>query len=757
MARSASRLSAPWTIATMAFLPLLAGGCAKKAPAPEASRPAAAKPTAAHSRDEALELFREGRQQDAVAVLTEIAAQSPGSRESDEANLALGAIQVWRKQDAAAIGPLERVVSSGKVGGGYADVLLARAIVNAGDTAKYELAEKRLASPAVTDSAASPVLKEAAGLVRTKLLGLEQKWPECADAGMGYLESFPKGPGANEVRWETAQALEGADRKGEAFNLYQEVWFQTPSSPWAKKSKERLAALASAPGAKPAALKPDERYEFVKALQRAGLHEDALAEIERYLASGGPKADGAFLLEAQSLHQLRKNQECVRVVEQMRSRFPRSPHLASAAIWAIKSFRRTNGEAEIRDWTSWINRSFPDSEKAAEARYNLGVFLLNNEKDDEGIEVLRTVQQAPGSENADDAAWKIAWAQEKAGRTVEAAATLKRLLDEAPDSAFRKATLFWLARFTAQSDPAGARSLLETLLREYPNDYYGYEGRQQLALLGGRGAVGTDLAAPALDTLSDPGRRPGDEAYARAVELKKVALFDFAAQELKAVPGIEKDPALSFALADLYTNSGNTWEAASILGRNFKEATQKVAVEKTWNDPAWKTFWRIYYPLQHFETIRANLVESGLEKQGIDPYLVAALIRMESRFLTTAVSHVGAVGLMQLMPDTAQKIAEELKVGPVTRDDLFNPEANIKYGMYFLANRVRDFNGTWFPAICSYNAGPGPVKSWLEKKPADQPQDEFIEMIPYIDTRIYVKQILGDWQNYRKLYGNLER
>ena len=130
-----------------------------------------------------------------------------------------------------------------------------------------------------------------------------------------------------------------------------------------------------------------------------------------------------------------------------------------------------------------------------------------------------------------------------------------------------------------------------------------------------------------------------------------------------------------------------------------------------------RDFWYIVYPYNHRALIERAIREADLEASGIEPYLLAALIRMESRFLPTAISPVGAIGLMQLMPDTAEEIARENRLPPPSRSDLFDPGVNIRFGTFYLAKRAEEFKKEWLPAICSYNAGVNPVRRWLARRP----------------------------------------
>jgi soluble lytic murein transglycosylase len=158
-------------------------------------------------------------------------------------------------------------------------------------------------------------------------------------------------------------------------------------------------------------------------------------------------------------------------------------------------------------------------------------------------------------------------------------------------------------------------------------------------------------------------------------------------------------------------------------------------------------FWQCSYPLGHIDLVRRNAGERAL-----DPYLVLAVIREESAFAPQAVSRAGARGLMQLMQQTADLTAREHKLPPVTSADLEAPERNIQLGVNHLADLIRDFGGNLSLALAGYNAGRHAVQRWVQRFGfADEA--EFVEDIPYTETRNYVKRVLGNYDRYQTLYG----
>lgn len=159
-------------------------------------------------------------------------------------------------------------------------------------------------------------------------------------------------------------------------------------------------------------------------------------------------------------------------------------------------------------------------------------------------------------------------------------------------------------------------------------------------------------------------------------------------------------------------------------------------------------FWRLFYPLDYWESITSNAREFSL-----DPFLIAAVIRVESKFDPHARSKRGAIGLMQLMPDTARWVAEQVGV-PFSVDYLYLPEYNIRLGCWYLANLGQEFGKDLVVTLAAYNGGRGNVRKWLEDG-LWTGEVHRVDEIPFSETRQFVKKVLRDYQMYRELYGNL--
>ena len=152
------------------------------------------------------------------------------------------------------------------------------------------------------------------------------------------------------------------------------------------------------------------------------------------------------------------------------------------------------------------------------------------------------------------------------------------------------------------------------------------------------------------------------------------------------------------------------------------------------------------YPYPHRE-----LVETYARAYQVDSSLAAAVIKTESKFQSEVHSHRGAVGLMQLMPDTAKWIAQQIDDASYSIDALHDPEHNIRYGIWYLHSLQQEFHGNDCLALAAYNAGRGNVREWMKEYHWDYDFAD-ISAIPYVETRKYVKRVLESKKQYEVLY-----
>jgi len=137
---------------------------------------------------------------------------------------------------------------------------------------------------------------------------------------------------------------------------------------------------------------------------------------------------------------------------------------------------------------------------------------------------------------------------------------------------------------------------------------------------------------------------------------------------------------------------------------------------------------------------------------GVEPELVWAIMREESSFRPRVHSWAGAIGLMQLMPDTARRVAERTGLDAPAPEALEQPAVNVALGTRYLGELRERMDGRTSAMIASYNAGPRAVADWLEGSPPGTPDDVFVEDIPYTQTRSYAQRVLRSYWLYQRLY-----
>ncbi|WP_300162054.1 transglycosylase SLT domain-containing protein [Solidesulfovibrio sp.] len=314
-----------------------------------------------------------------------------------------------------------------------------------------------------------------------------------------------------------------------------------------------------------------------------------------------------------------------------------------------------------------------------------------------------------------------------------------------PDDDWADGARYWRGKaLAAMARPEeAARAYLDALSRR-PNSYYGGLAQSALAAMGKAGGAAA-LASPVREGPRCPGRAEAPSPRAAAA-LAKARLLDDSG--LPALAEMQLDFA-SRAMPDRADLAMAHIEAAEDMGR-------RGAVMRT----AWRSFGgclmrgtaadllplrQALYPRAH-----ANQVVAALAGSGIDPDVVSSLIRQESFFDPRAVSGAGAVGLMQLMPDTARGMGKKLGL-KVDREALFDPAVNIRLGVAFFRERVAGA-GSLAAALAGYNAGQNRAAVWVRGF-GNLGEELFTELIPYTETRDYVRRIDANAMMYARLYG----
>jgi soluble lytic murein transglycosylase len=277
----------------------------------------------------------------------------------------------------------------------------------------------------------------------------------------------------------------------------------------------------------------------------------------------------------------------------------------------------------------------------------------------------------------------------------------------------------------ARGDATGAQATWLALAREDSIGYYGLRARREVGL--------PPLAIRAAQV---PPPAPAVAAALGRIDTLILAGLDSAADdEVRAVlahPPQDVDALLAWSVG--------------LAARGFGPSAVRLGWQAALRSPNDSRVLRAIFPWPNRGALEAEAKEFG-----VDPYLLAALVRQESVFDVAALSRAGARGLVQLLPGTAAITARDLDVtfdpGWITL-----PDYNLHLGAAHLAELLRRFGGRVEVAAAAYNAGAAPAGRWLMRPGADDP-DQFIELVSYPETRGYIRAVLRNRELYRALYG----
>jgi soluble lytic murein transglycosylase len=395
-----------------------------------------------------------------------------------------------------------------------------------------------------------------------------------------------------------------------------------------------------------------------------------------------------------------------------------------------------------------METSFPQSQWLAEALYSSGnMYMLRKDYPRAVDYYTYLAAHFPGHKNASAAHWRAAWLDYRQGLYSDA----ERMFDEQihlfPASTETVSALYWRGRLYESQDhrPAQAAANYRTIARVYSHFFYAQMARQRLAALGDTEAVSVpeldQMQAPPLPNLAES--FPEDSPHlAKAKLLANAGLNDYIPREIAADPDSASWSAL--AEAQIYASYGEAYRAM----RALKRALPAAASAPIESIPL--PYWRILFPEPYWTTIKAESAKNNL-----DPYLVASLIRQESEFNPSVISYANAWGLMQILPANGRQLAREEGMTHFETYQLLDPETNIRLGTRYLRQTLDKFGGVQEYALAAYNAGDSRVTDWQAAGPY-QGMDEFVESIPFTQTREYVEAILRNIEIYRAIDSNAD-
>ena len=566
---------------------------------------------------------------------------------------------------------------------------------------------------------------------------LASKEPEKAIA---YLEKRRQ-PVKSDIEITLGRAYLAAGDKAKAADIFHKIYFEMPTSAEAEPAALELRGM----GEEQPVGTFDQRHARIGLLTKARRYQDALNELSPLVEQAPP--DKLFDLQAEfaaALYRVHKRDDAEHLFESIVGNQTSGVDAKAQSLYFLAEIARDKDDGQKnRDYVAQLRTLAPDSTWMSDALLSAGnMYMLRRDYDTAVPFYAEIYQRQKNNRLSPYTHWKTAWLTYRMGKKDEAKKLFEEQIEMYPASAEVSAAMYWRGRMAEDDgDKPLARAYYQKLADNYRYFYYGNLARERMSKVGEE--AGDPAVLDKLPPLSAPPQNwdaPADNVRAQKARLlANAALYDFAVAEMQAAsPGSPAWEARS--VAEIYNEQGSYIHAIEAL----KRAVPGYFAAEIPQIP--RPVWEGLFPRPFWEDLKRDSAANQL-----DPDLVASLIRQESEFNPAAISSANAMGLMQLLPSVGKGLAKEMKIRHFTQDELLTANTNLLLGTRYFKHMVDHYDGQVEYALAAYNAGADRVDDW-RKNGNFADVEEFVESIPFTQTREYVQAIMRNAALYKLLY-----
>jgi soluble lytic murein transglycosylase len=633
-----------------------------------------------------------------------------------------------------------------------------RSVTQLSDYVSYHLAYSQLLTGDVDGALASLTAYRANPIAASPLAGkiellygrtlLDKRDPDSSAKALNVLQTAYKLMPQPDGDFALGLAYEALGEQQQASLSYERAYYAHPNTDVAAQSSAAIDRLRVSLGrdfpSAPARQQLDrcEKWlaakEYGKARQEYTALAESLAGTEKDEARVGIGASDYLAGDAsQALRELKA------------LHLTHSEADAERLYYVTESARKDGDDSEMMDAIKQLGEHYAQSVWRLKALVAAGNrYLLTNDREKYLPLYQAAAETFPPDSSTAYCHWKLAW-DAYLNDKPERVTLLREQVEKYPDDSRASTALYFLGRVAELNLMyPEARAYYDKLSAQFPHYFYGVLARQRMVdkIAAARPADDTtmwlsEVRWPAHRDLSSAEPNAAtQQRIARARLLRDGGLPDLAEAELRFGAAAETEQPQLLAM-ELAQSAESPFRALRVM-KSFSADYLSLPL-----DQAPPKFWQMLFPLPY----KDQLFMSAREK-GLDPYDVAALIRQESEFNPGARSRANAYGLMQLMPATGRMVGRQQGMGAVPASQLMNPAVSIRLGTQYLRQQLDSWDGDLFRTLAAYNAGPGRVHQWLNWSNYREPA-EFVESIPFSETREYVQAVLRNADIYRQLYG----
>ena len=530
--------------------------------------------------------------------------------------------------------------------------------------------------------------------------------------------------------------------------FYQRVYFLYPATLMAADSANALERLKQSLGSSYPAARPELMLERGDAWVKAKEYGKAREEFTKlFVTLTGEARDQARVRIGAAQYESGDYRGAYAYLKPME--LPRNDADAERLFYLEECSRRMENDEAIMDSIKDLARHHERSVWRLKALVDAGNRYLMVHQPDKYEPLYRAAWETfPSDSTTAYCHWKITWDAYMANKH-DVRDLLREQVEHYPGDNKAATALYFLGRSAEYgSDFASARSYYQRLSSEFPNFYYAVLARQRLDDPKLSATTPSETTDAWLDSVEFPAHAdysnvnmtaPTKARVERAQLLVAAGRADLAEIEVRF--GARTDGQAHLLAVRL----ASTDVAPYLSLRHMKSLAPDYL--NTSVDKAPKQFWQMLFPMPY-----QGVLVSSARRFGLDPYMVAALIRQESEFNPVAHSYANAYGLTQIVPATGRMLARQQGIPWSSPDLLYQPATNLRLGTFYMRALLNQWSGRWEETLASYNAGASRVKEWLSWASYREPA-EFVESIPITQTREYVQSVIRNAAVYREIYG----
>ena len=560
------------------------------------------------------------------------------------------------------------------------------------------------------------------------------------DRAAAFLEKHRQ-PVKSDIEITLARAYLAAGDKAKASDILHKLYFEMPTSAEAEAAAIELRTL----GEPQPVGTFDQRHNRVSLLTKGRRYQDALNELSPLIEQAPPERMLDMQVEfAALLYRTHKRDEAQSLFESILQNQAASVDAKAQTLYFLAEIARDKDDGQKhRDYVAQLRTLAPESSWMSSALLSAGnMYLLRRDYETATPFYAEIYQRQKNGKTSPYSHWKTAWLTYRMGKRDEAKKLFEEQLSMYPNSAEVPNAIYWRGRMAEEDgDKKLAHAFYQKLADNYRYYYYANLARERLPKVGEE-----TVDPPVLESLPRPTElpqnweTPADNIRAQKAQLlANAALYDFAVAEMQAAsPG--SPPWEAKSVADIYNEQGSYIHAIETL----KRAVPGYFTAEIPQIP--RPVWESLFPRPFWEELKRDATANRL-----DPHLVASLIRQESEFNPAAISPANAMGLMQLLPTVGKGMAKEMKIKHFSSDQLLVADTNLRLGTRYFRQIVDHYDGQVEYALAAYNAGIDRVNDW-RKNGNFADVEEFVESIPFTETREYVQAIMRNAVIYKLLY-----